>query len=165
LQYKFCPQCTAPLEWGQPDDRQRLVCRNCGFIHYENPTPAAGVLLAENKKILLVKRKYEPAAGTWTLPSGFVEKDESPEKTAVRETLEETGLHVNIIRLFDAVGSCFHSSDPIILVLYEAIRVSGELTAGDDAEEAQFFDFDNLPENIVFSTHRHAIQRFIREHK
>jgi hypothetical protein len=44
-----------------------------------------------------------------------------------------------------------------LLILYHANVVGGELVAGDDADEARYYSFDNLPSNIAFEAHRDAL--------
>lgn len=159
--YRFCPQCGTPLQPQFLDGRQRMACRECGFIHYNNPTPAAGALVARDHTILLVKRKFEPGKGDWGLPGGFIESDETAAQAGVRETKEETGLDVRIRRIFDVVGTRVVAVKPVVLVIYQVDIIGGQLQAGDDAIDARFFPFDALPENIAFPTHRKVLEAFI----
>ena len=54
------------------DDHARLVCRDCGFINYENPKIVVGAVAAWDDRILLCRRAIEPRKGFWTLPAGFL---------------------------------------------------------------------------------------------
>lgn len=47
----------------------------------------------------MIQRGHEPGRGRWTLPGGYVEEDESPDQTVIREVLEETGLKVTVTGL------------------------------------------------------------------
>ena len=53
------------------DNRERLVCGRCEFIHYQNPKIVAGAVCTWDDKILLAKRAIEPRKGFWTLPGGL----------------------------------------------------------------------------------------------
>ena len=128
------------------DDRERAVCGRCGFVAYRNPVPAAGVVVVEAGKVLLVQRKFEPRAGLWTLPAGFVEYDEHVETCAVREAHEETGLEVALDGLFGAYMAMDDPRVQVVLLLYRAHRTGGEVRAGDDAADAQFFPIDAVPD-------------------
>ncbi len=155
--FVFCPLCATRLAEARDGDRTRMTCAACGFVHYRNPAPAAGVALVENGAVLLVKRRHDPYRGLWTLPSGFVEGGEDVRETAAREAREETGLEVSIEGLL-SVETCF--DDPrgdAILVLFRGRRTGGALAAGDDAEEARFFPLDSLPP-IAFEAHRKALR-------
>ncbi|MBN2071756.1 MAG: NUDIX domain-containing protein [Candidatus Krumholzibacteriota bacterium] len=141
----------------QDERTRRMKCFNCDFIHYLNPSPAAGVLVFDDHgQILLVQRAFEPYKGTWVIPSGYVEYDEGIKITAVRELKEETGLDVEIAGIH-AVESCF--DDPrgnTIIVIFNGIITGGELIAGDDAMDARFFHLADLPE-IGFECQRRII--------
>jgi 8-oxo-dGTP diphosphatase len=139
------------------DERERLVCQECGFIFYINPKVAAGVLVEEEGQVVLVRRGIQPCAGYWALPSGFAEYGETIEETAVRECHEETGLEVELDDLLGvySVNSDFYGC--LVLVLYSGHVVGGELAAGDDASEAGLFAPDELPTNIAFWAHRQAL--------
>ena len=139
------------------DGRARAVCGRCGHIAYRNPVPAAGVVVVESGRVLMVRRKFEPRAGDWTLPAGFVEYDEHVEACAVRETREETGLRVELTRLFGAYMAMDDPRVQVVLLLYLARQVGGELAAGDDASEVEFFPLDSLPARIAFKAHEQAL--------
>ena len=160
--FNYCPKCGHALEFKFIDNRKRQICTNCLYVFYQNPVPAAATLTVENGNVLLIKRRFPPQAGKWSLPSGFIELDESPEQAAVRETKEETGLDVKISELLQVFGTCTHSEAQIILVLYRASVISGSLNASDDAEEAAFFPLDSLPEEIAFSIHHQAIIKYTK---
>ncbi len=159
LGYRFCPRCGREMEKQLIDGRQRLRCsdKNCDFIYYHNPIPAAGAVVVKDGKILMVKRSVMPKVGWWCLPAGFMEWSEHPTQTAVRELKEETGLDVKLKSLFEIYSG---EDDPrmnAVLILYLASVSGGQLKAGDDAIDAKFFDLDELPEKIAFLSHRQAL--------
>jgi 8-oxo-dGTP diphosphatase len=160
--YRFCPHCATALVRRQHGDHTRRVCPACGFVYYRNPLPAAGCLVDREGQVLLVQRKYAPQAGYWSLPAGFMEWDETPEQTAVRETEEETGLRVDVQRLLgvfpwydDFLQGLAHENG--LLVVYEATIIGGKLQAGDDAQAAGWFSLDALPGQIAFASHEAAL--------
>ncbi len=161
--YAFCPLCGSQLVENHVEHRSRSVCPSCDFVHYRNPVPACGVILIENGKVLLVKRRYEPRVGMWTLPAGFVEADEDAAACAVREAKEETNLDIEIVRLFNVYSAFDDPRTPVVLVVYLGRRTGGEVACGDDASDARFFDLDELPREIAFQAHRRALGE-IREH-
>jgi 8-oxo-dGTP pyrophosphatase MutT (NUDIX family) len=55
------------------DNRERKVCRDCGFIAYENPKIVVGSVCLWEDRFLLCERAIEPRAGYWTLPAGYLE--------------------------------------------------------------------------------------------
>jgi 8-oxo-dGTP diphosphatase len=155
---KFCPQCTGRLAPKMIDGWERLVCQECSFIFYISPKVAAGALIEDEGRVALVRRGVEPRAGYWALPSGFAEYGETIEETAIRECREETGLKIELDDLLGvySVNSDFHGH--LILVLYSAHVVGGELMAGDDASEAGLFAPADLPTDIAFQAHGEALR-------
>jgi len=157
---RFCPRCGGSLESRPVGNRQRQVCSRCGFILYRNPVPAVAAIIPREERIVLVRRAEEPRRGDWCLPAGFMETDETPEECAVRETREETGLDIRITGLF---GVDIGRDDPrtrVVLIIYLAELLGGELQAGDDASEAGWFGPGELPGRIAFATHRRAIAEY-----
>ena len=56
--------------------------------------------------MLLVKRRYEPLAGRWSIPGGTLELGETLETGVAREMREETGLEIEVgpvIEVFDRI--------------------------------------------------------------
>ncbi len=158
LKPKFCPHCAGRLAPRMIDRWERLVCQECGFIFYINPKVAAGVLTEHEGRVVLVKRGIEPRAGYWALPSGFAEYGETIEQTAIRECHEETGLEIELDDLLGvySVNSDFYGH--LVLVLYSAHIVDGEMVAGDDASEVGLFAPAELPTDIAFQAHREALR-------
>jgi ADP-ribose pyrophosphatase YjhB (NUDIX family) len=138
------------------DDRRRSKCPQCDWIHYLNPTVGVAVVLMNEGKILLGKRRD----GGWCIPCGHVEWDENVQDAAIREFKEETGLTINIREIL-AVHSNFHDSEHhTVGVWFRGEEADGELIAGGDLEQVGFFPFDQLPD-LKFPTDQAVIQQLI----
>jgi 8-oxo-dGTP diphosphatase len=160
--YRHCPLCAARLRTRTLAGHARQVCPGCGHIVYVNPTPAVGVAMTVNGRLVMVRRKFAPRAGLWSLPAGFMEYGESPEQCAIREVREETGARVTLTKL---VGVYSGADDPrchAILIIYAARLLNKKLTAGDDASEIGLFPFAKLPKAIAFRAHRWAIRDYLK---
>jgi 8-oxo-dGTP diphosphatase len=100
-------------------------------------------------KVLLIKRKYPPFKGSWAIPGGFVEPEESLEDAVERELMEETGIKINYLEQLYTFGQ--PDRDPrrrIISVAYFGLvksRQFAKLNASTDAEEAEWFNIKKLP--------------------
>lgn len=156
---KFCPKCANALAKRNLDGHDRLVCPSCGFVFYRNPAPATAALIELDGKVVLVKRKYDPRKGFWTLPSGFIEFLESPEACLLREVKEETDLDVEITGLFGVYSGNDDPRTPVVLVVYNTLVKGRELKAGDDAIEIDTFSLSDLPP-IAFRAHSQILEDY-----
>lgn len=154
--YRYCPQCGTEMEARTIFDQTRAVCPACGFIHFTDPKVAAGVIVEQDGKILLVRRNNEPMRGYWSFPAGFVDAFEDPLEAARRECLEETGLEVDINGLVTVVGGREHPNGADIVIVYHAMITGGILAPGDDADRAEFFLREELPP-LAFKATRVAL--------
>ncbi|MEO0599067.1 MAG: NUDIX hydrolase, partial [Chloroflexota bacterium] len=156
----YCPICSTELIQREEGGRLRPACDNCGYVHYVNPVPGVGMLIEMDGGLVLIKRGHPPHKGEWTLPSGFVEADESAEEAAIREAEEETGLKVEIIELANI--NSFPEGPPVsgIMIFYRMRPVGGTLQAGDDAVDVHVFQPEDLP-LPPFRTHREMVAEWL----
>jgi ADP-ribose pyrophosphatase YjhB (NUDIX family) len=133
-------------------DKPRRACSECGYVHFTDPKVGVGVLVVENKKVLLVRRGIDPERGKWSIPAGYLDRGEDPKVTAVREAWEETGLEVAIEGVVDVFYNPPLQGGASIFILYRANLISGIAKAGDDADAVGFFGTEELPELAFAST-------------
>jgi 8-oxo-dGTP diphosphatase len=156
-QVKHCIRCgTALVEKIYHDNHMHKVCPACDWAFFPDPKVAAAVLVFIDKKVLLVKRLFDPMQGFWTLPAGFVNANEDPARAAERECKEETGLEVKTGEVAHIITGRDHPRGADIVLVYKAEWISGEVQAQDDAQDAGFFGMDELPP-LAFSATRVAL--------
>ena len=111
----------------------------------ERPIVGVGAVIVAEGKVVLIKRKYEPLKGHWSLPGGMVEIGETLESALSREMLEETGLRVQVgpvIEVFDRIMRDdqkrvrYH----FVLIDYLCWPAGGTLTPGSDVDAAIWVD-------------------------
>ncbi len=160
--YNYCPICSEVLEPGEFEGRARLHCAACGWINYCNPLPVASCLVMNSEReLLLIKRGIEPCKGQWALPGGFIELEESPREAAERELFEETGVKGKAKSLIGVYNQKSEMYGYVLMIGVEFEIENGDITIGDDAEDAKFFPVDNLPE-IPFIGNKKLIEDFLR---
>ncbi|MFX0027591.1 MAG: NUDIX hydrolase [Candidatus Hermodarchaeota archaeon] len=117
------------------------------------PHVGVGVLLVRDNHLLLVKRKYDPDAGYWSIPGGHLDLGEEVERAAEREAYEETGFKVKVTKLAGIIDKIMYDENGKIEYHYVLLnffveqidgRTNDPPTAQDDALEAKFVPFNQL---------------------
>ncbi len=116
-------------------------------MNYKKPSLTVDGAVVKNNEILLIKRKNNPFKNKWALPGGFVEYNENVEDAVIREIKEETGLNTKIKKLVGVYSD--PNRDPrghTVTIVFSLELLDGNLKGSDDAVDAKFFDFNNLPD-------------------
>jgi len=158
--FRFCPLCSGRLDKKQikAQEPERLVCSQCSFVYYLDPKVAAGTVTLFEDRIVLVKRGISPGYGKWVIPGGFVDRGETLEEAAVRETLEETNLHVRINSLLNVYSYPGHT---VIIAAYLAEVLAGVPAACDETLEVGLFPYKEIPwPELAFFSTRDALKEY-----
>ncbi len=140
------------------DNRERLVCGRCEFIHYQNPKIVAGAVCTWEDRILLARRAIEPRKGAWTLPAGYMELGETTEQAAQREAREEACASIEIDRLL-AMYSIARIGQ--VQIMYRARLLSPDVAAGPESADVALVTWDKIPwEELAFPTVVWALAHF-----
>jgi ADP-ribose pyrophosphatase YjhB (NUDIX family) len=111
----------------------------------ERPIVGVGAVIVDAGKVVLIRRRYEPLKGHWSLPGGTVEVGEALEAALRREMIEETGLVVEVgpvVEVFDRIMRDeqqrvrYH----FVLIDYLCWPSGGALQAGSDVDAAIWAD-------------------------
>ncbi len=158
MRRSYCERCGAPVRHQTIDGRTREVCAECDTVFYLNPLPvAASVVLDDERRVLLVRRRHEPHRGEWCLPTGFAEVGETIEEAALRELEEEAGIRGRIQRLLTAGSVPDEYYGDLLFICFEVEATDGEPRAGDDAERVEFFPLSAVPP-LAFEAHADAVR-------
>jgi ADP-ribose pyrophosphatase YjhB (NUDIX family) len=163
---KYCPECGTRLEarWVPTEARERLFCGSCSAIRYENPRILVALMLTCGDRLLLCRRAQQPSLGKWTPPSGFVERGETLERAAARETFEEAGVQIDPERLLlYSVSSLPTISE--VYVVFRAVVENDSCRAGSESLEVGYFGEQELPWNqLAYAETPNFLRQFFREH-
>lgn len=163
--FRFCPRCGKELveRTVKQGDPPRLVCPGCQFVFYLNPKVAACAIFQVGGRIVLLKRGIEPSYGKWVFPGGFVNQGEDPRAAAVREVREEVNLDVRVRRLLNVYG---YAAYPVLVIVYCAEVVGGELAARDETLEVRTFAVEEIPwSELAFPSTRDALREYMESRK
>ncbi|MEO1286965.1 MAG: NUDIX domain-containing protein [Chloroflexota bacterium] len=145
----YCPNCGAKLIIKTHSGQQRPTCPDCDFIVYHDPKVAVIAVVIQDNRVLLVQRANDPGKGKWACPAGFVDYDESPEDATLRELQEETGYVGRVVRLLDVFPKKDNGLADIVIAYHVEI-IGGALHPADDADDAQWFTRDALPDLVFY---------------
>ena len=117
------------------------------------PHIGVGILLIRNHHLLLIKRKYDPDGGYWSIPGGHLDLGEKVQIAAEREAFEETGFKVKVTELAGIIDKIMYDTEGkieyhYVLLNYFVEQIEGDLNqppqAADDALDARFVPFEEL---------------------
>ena len=157
---KYCSSCGQSVIRGIPpgDDRERFICTSCDKIHYSNPRVVVGCIPLWDDRLLLCRRAIEPRHGTWTIPAGFLENDESVEEGARREMHEEALATARDMQPY-GLYNIRHVSQ--IYVIFIGQLENGEFGAGEESLEVRLFDEAEIPwDDLAFPVVEMALKRY-----
>ena len=133
-------------------------------LYPDQPIVGIGAVIVHEGKIVLEKRGNEPSKGKWSIPGGLVELGESPEDAVIRETKEETGLHVENPSLIDIVSNVdldekgkvkYH----YVIIDYHVHVKDGRLQAASDAAELRWVPLDEVEKYDLTTSFRLFFKR------
>lgn len=138
---KYCPECARTLEVRRIDGVERKICvfAECGFVHWDNPVPVVAALIEYHGKIVLARNSQWPE-GMFSLVTGYLERNETPEAAVLREVKEELGLDAKVQ---DFIG-CYSFIEKNQIILAHGVRATGELTTGSEIAEVKLLSREEL---------------------
>jgi 8-oxo-dGTP pyrophosphatase MutT (NUDIX family) len=131
-------------------------------------SPLVGVAAAifdDQGRILLTQRKDN---GKWCMPGGLPDVGETPTEATIRETREETGLHVRPVKLigvFDSRKS--HSLVPVHLYHHDFLcaATGGELTLTNETIAYRYFAQDQITALDMHGSHARRVPHAFEAHR
>ncbi len=123
---------------------------------------SCGCIVVKDDKVLLIKNE----AGNWLLPKGHVEKGESEQETAVRETKEETNIDVEIISDNRYVITYQSKEDYMKEVVYFIAKPKSHKIIIQDAEvaAAKYFKLDEAINMFAFTDLKDMFKQFLNDY-
>ena len=140
------------------DNRERMVCADCGHIAYENPKIVVGSVIVANSRVLMCRRAIDPRLGYWTLPAGYLEVGETLEEGAAREAREEARADIVLEGILGVFNIARIGQVQVIYRARFADPLAPLFAAGEESLEVALFEWDDIPRGeIAFPSVRWAL--------
>lgn len=141
MSFKFCPRCASPLQPRTHDTGVRLSCTHpdCGFVHWDNPLPVVAALVEYQGQFILARNAKWPRR-IFSVISGYLEKNESPEQAVIREVKEELNLEGMVTRF---IGH-YPFAEQNQLILAYAVQATGALEPNHELAEIKRLSLEEL---------------------
>jgi len=138
------------------DDRERLICGDCGFVAYENPKIVTGAVVDVDGQVLLCRRAIEPRRGFWTIPAGYMELNETVAEAARREAWEEARADL----ILDGVLALYSIARiGQVQIIYRARLAQAGFAPGPESLDVRLFSWEDIPwEELAFPTVRWVLE-------
>jgi ADP-ribose pyrophosphatase YjhB (NUDIX family) len=162
IEYRHCPACGGTLSSKivVASEPARLVCDACCLVFYVDPKVAVGTICTGPGGVVLLRRAIEPGLGKWVFPGGYVDRGETAEHAARREAFEEIHAEIRLRRLLNVYS---YEGSPVIVIVYEAEVVGGQLSCGEEALEVRWFAQREIPwDDLAFRSTREALRDFLQ---
>jgi ADP-ribose pyrophosphatase YjhB (NUDIX family) len=128
------------------------------------PLLGVGSVIVSNGRVVLIRRGSNPDYGLWSIPGGLVEKGERLREACARESLEETGIVVEVKELLEVLSRIVYDDEgrvqyDFVIVDFRAEPIDGELKASTDASEARYVRFEDLKDYEITETVKDLLRK------
>ena len=130
----------------------------------DRPYVGIGAVIVHEGRVVLVKRRFDPLAGQWSIPGGAVEAGETLDACVAREMAEETGFVVEVGPVVEVLDRITRDEEGrvlyhFVLIDYLCWPIGGELRAGSDVAEAVLVEPSELVQYALTEKATSVIER------
>lgn len=97
---------------------------------------------------------YREARGDWTFPKGKLDRGETFEQAAIREVVEETGMHCRVERFVGTTNYTHRKGKPKIVAYYLMTVNEGEFAPNDEVDELVWLPLEQVREHLTWDRDR-----------
>ncbi|MFY9964369.1 MAG: NUDIX hydrolase [Nitrososphaeraceae archaeon] len=132
---------------------------------HRNPIPTVDVIIEQNSRILMIRRKNEPYKGCLALPGGFVDEGERIEDAARREANEETSLNIHLVGILGVYSDSKrdprgHLISTVFVGIVPSDNVSVDASAQDDASELEWINLEAIIKSNIAFDHKKILSDY-----
>jgi NADH pyrophosphatase NudC (nudix superfamily) len=120
-------------------EKRNACSANCGFVHYDNPTPVVAAVVEHGGMVVLAHNRAWPRTSKlfYGLITGFLERAETPEQCAVREVKEELNLDATAAALIGVYS--FELRNQVIIAYH--VQANGTITLNEELDDYRHVPF------------------------
>ena len=97
---------------------------------------------------------YREARGDWTFPKGKLDRGETFEQAAIREVVEETGMHCRVERFVGTTNYTHRKGKPKIVAYYLMSVNEGEFAPNDEVDELVWLPLERVRDLLTWDRDR-----------
>ncbi|MGQ9720824.1 MAG: NUDIX hydrolase [Candidatus Jordarchaeum sp.] len=129
----------------------------------DRPLLGVGSVIVSDGKVVLIRRGSDPDYGLWSIPGGLVEEGESLREAVARETLEETGIVVEVKEPLEILDRIVYDEGGqvkyhFVIIDYRADPIEGVLKESSDAIEARYVKLEDLKNYEITETVKNLLR-------
>jgi ADP-ribose pyrophosphatase YjhB (NUDIX family) len=129
---------------------------SCSPIEHRLPRVVVRCIAQHKRRVLLCQRADEPRRELWNTPGGFLESGETLRTAVVRETLEESGISLEALRLGFVYE--FPQLNEIVMTFLAEI-LDPRIAPGKESLDARLFEIASIPwRQLAFPTDSDALR-------
>ncbi|MGI0043068.1 MAG: NUDIX domain-containing protein [Nitrososphaeraceae archaeon] len=126
---------------------------------HRNPIPTVDIIIEQNSRILMIRRKNDPYKGCLALPGGFVDEWEKIEDAARREANEETSLNIHLVDILGVYSDPKrdprgHLISTVFVGIVPTDNLFVEASAQDDASEVEWINLEAINKSNIAFDHK-----------
>lgn len=148
------------IEFAHKENTYAIDClyeRSCGAIVFR--------VIGGEKRFLLIKNKR---SNHWGFPKGHIEMGETDEQTAMREVLEETGLHISIFDGFKSKSDYTIQAriEKSVLIFLATTNDTQTVIQPEEIEDYIWLNYETAQSTLNYSNDKtilESAQKFIEE--
>lgn len=140
------------ISFAEGDREYKMEClyeRSCGAVVYRFINNEVRYLLIKNRR-----------SAHWGFPKGHVEKGETNEQTAIREVLEETGIHIKILPSFASKSDYTIQGkvEKTVLIYLAKTNDTQTIIQKEEIEDYVWLSFDKAMDTLRFVNDRSILE-------
>lgn len=161
MRYKYCPECGSKLAGKNAgDDGTTPYCTRCDRFWFDSFGNSVIVMVVnEQNEIALLSQEYI-SKDFKTFVSGYITPGENAEETAMREVVEEIGIHLDRL---DYAGTFWFSGKELLMHGFIGYAAKCDFTLSEEVDAAEWVPHKEIVDKIFPEKPGNAMHALYRQ--